>query len=79
MAVATALKAEGVDVPEMPETQPLFMEDPIEFLNNMKGPRVIKTHMPLCMLNPKLLDVCKGEHEIIHLKCVQNLNPILFD
>ena len=33
--------------------------DAIQFLNNIKGRRVIKTHLPYEFLPPKLLDTCK--------------------
>lgn len=31
----------------------------IEFANTLASPRLIKSHLPLCMLPPKLLDTCK--------------------
>ena len=32
-----------------------------EFVRRMASPRLIKTHLPLYLLNPKLLDTCKVE------------------
>ena len=37
------------------------MTHPIEFAKSMKSPRIIKSHMPLEFLPPKLLDTCKGK------------------
>ena len=34
-------------------------EDRIEFINNMEGRRLIKSHLPFEFLPPKLLDTCK--------------------
>ena len=44
--------------PEMPQ----FMTDPITYADNLPTThrRVIKSHMPLEFLPPKLLDTCKG-------------------
>jgi hypothetical protein len=36
-----------------------FNADSIEFVRTLTGPRVIKTHLPLSMLPPNLLDTCK--------------------
>ena len=34
-------------------------EDPIAYLENIKGRRIIKSHLPLEFLPPKVLDTCK--------------------
>ncbi len=36
-----------------------FNADSVKFTADLKGPRVIKTHLPLPMLPPNLLDTCK--------------------
>ena len=36
-----------------------FVEDSIAFVENTKSPRIIKTHLPLSMLPPNLLDISK--------------------
>lgn len=36
-----------------------FMADPIAHTENMPSPRVVKTHLPIEMLPPDLLDTCK--------------------
>ena len=35
------------------------MEDSVQHAEEMPGPRIIKTHLPLSMLPPNLLDVSK--------------------
>ena len=52
-----ALKGMAGDTP--PEAL-RHLTDPIGFAKDMKSPRVIKSHMPLEFLPPKLLDTCKG-------------------
>ena len=36
-----------------------FMKDTIKYVEETKSPRIIKTHLPLSMLPPNLLDVSK--------------------
>ena len=36
-----------------------FMKDTIQYVEEAKSPRIIKTHLPLSMLPPSLLDVSK--------------------
>ena len=36
-----------------------FNADSVQFTADLKGPRVIKTHLPLSMLPPNLLDTAK--------------------
>ena len=36
-----------------------FNADSVQFTADLKGPRIIKTHLPLSMLPPKLLDTAK--------------------
>lgn len=38
---------------------PLHKSVTLEMINKMPSPRIIKTHLPLCLLHPKLLDTCK--------------------
>ncbi len=33
--------------------------DTVAWTEKLKGPRIIKTHLPMAMLPPNLLDVCK--------------------
>ena len=40
-----------------------MMNDSVQFAHEMPSPRVIKTHVPLEMLPPNLLDVAKGKKE----------------
>ena len=35
------------------------MEDPINYAQGLSSPRLIKSHLPLSMLPPTLLDTCK--------------------
>ena len=44
---------------KMPDELEEVIEDPIEYLNNLIGRRVIKTHLPFELLPPKLLNTCK--------------------
>ena len=41
-----------------PQAQEMMLES-IKLAENMPSPRVIKTHLPLAMLPPHLLDTCK--------------------
>lgn len=43
----------------MKDLMSAFFADPIVFTENMKGRRVIKSHMPLEFLPPQVLDKCK--------------------
>ena len=36
-----------------------FRKESVQYTNNLASPRVIKTHLPLEFLPPKLLDTCK--------------------
>ena len=60
MAVIRDLRSKGADLPDLPSEIPLFMKNPIEYAATLEGPRIIKTHMPMCMLNPEILKTCKG-------------------
>ena len=54
------INKEIVNIPaDVDNDQAKVFDDPIEFLDNMKGRRVIKTHLPLEFLPPKILDTCK--------------------
>ena len=60
------LESEGLkDVKDVPkevfDKNPLMklMSNSIETAENMKSPRVIKSHLPFEMLPPNLLDTCK--------------------
>ena len=54
------INKEIVNIPgDADNDQAKVFDDPIEFLDNMKGRRVIKTHLPLEFLPPKILDTCK--------------------
>ena len=44
-----------------PETLQVF-GDTINYIRNMKSPRVIKTHFPFEYLPPNLLKTCKGNY-----------------
>ena len=51
------INKEIVNIPtDVDNDQAKVFDDPIEFLDNMKGRRVIKTHLPLEFLPPKILD-----------------------
>lgn len=45
--------------PEMAEPMKKIIPD-IEFIENLPSPRIIKTHLPLYLLHPKLLDTAKA-------------------
>ena len=47
---------EAVDAPSQDNDLTETLEDPVESLNNMKGRRLIKSHLPLEFLPPDLLD-----------------------
>ena len=53
------MRSLGLTPPGMEGVEGHPMDNPIEYLNDMKGRRVIKTHIPLEFLPPKLLDTCK--------------------
>ena len=36
--------------------------DAVEYAKNLEGPRVIKTHLPIEMLPPKVLEIGKGQN-----------------
>ena len=44
--------------PQVLEMIKKFIPD-VEYIENLPSPRIIKTHLPLYLLNPKLLDTCK--------------------
>ena len=47
-----------------------FRADPIEFANNLRGRRVIKTHLPLEFCPPGLIDKCKVIYVVRNVKDV---------
>ncbi len=60
----TALNTKAMSVPMREEGSPennmaTMMYDTVTWAEKAKSPRIIKTHLPVCMLPPNLLDVCK--------------------
>ncbi len=47
------------------EMSPLYFKDPLAYAETMEGPRILKTHMPMDMLDPDMLDTCKGKLKAI--------------
>ena len=53
-----------VNLPPLPpdvvlDEKAKFFQDSVAFTDNMKSPRIIKSHLPLAMLPPNLLDTTK--------------------
>ena len=53
------MRSLGLTPPSMEGVEGNPLDDPVTYLDNMKGRRVIKTHIPLEFLPPKILDTCK--------------------
>ena len=47
------------ELEEMLKAAPLFRSDPITHAKNMEDPRVIKSHLPVTMLNPEIFNLSK--------------------
>lgn len=52
----------------------------IEYIENLKSPRVIKTHLPLYLLHPMLLDTCKvlKAPYYIELNVIMLVNQVVY-
>ena len=44
---------------DLPNSESEFRINSVKFVENMPSPRIIKTHLPIEMLPPNILDVCK--------------------
>ena len=60
----SALNTSAQAVPTMESDDPLNLlarmsADTYTWTKNFKSPRIIKTHLPMAMLPPDILDMCK--------------------
>lgn len=60
----TCLNTSSMPVPSVETDDPMnimarMMADTVAWTDKQPSPRIIKTHLPMCMLPPNLLDVCK--------------------
>ena len=60
----TGLQTSLPPVPNVESDNPMddiarLMNDTVTWTQNAGSPRIIKTHLPMCMLPPKILDVSK--------------------
>lgn len=56
---AEQLKQENAEIPDSAQTIYKLAKPGYEVLANTKSPRFMKTHLPISLLPPALLDTCK--------------------